>query len=55
MNGDLPEGYRWCTENECYELEGMQVYPDDVIIVPRTADCNGVPYTQGEADLAIRI
>jgi hypothetical protein len=48
-NTDLPAGYRWATEEECEDWENVP----GIISVPRTADINGVPYTQGEADLAV--
>ncbi len=44
---DLPEGYRWADEEDLADL------PDGWIDVPRTVDSNGVPYTQGESDIAV--
>lgn len=52
---DLPDDYRWATEAE---TEAYSAHPGDypdMIVVPRTADCNGVPYTQDEADMAVPI
>lgn len=46
---DLPYGYRWATPDECERWETIP----GIIVVPRTADRNGVPYTHGEADLAV--
>lgn len=51
-NSDLPTGYRWATAEET-EAHLMTPNPD-MIVVPRTTDCSGHPYTQGEADLAVR-
>jgi hypothetical protein len=50
---DLPDGYRWATAEET-EAYGMNpaAFPAMVVVV-RTADASGVPYTQGEADLAL--
>jgi hypothetical protein len=48
---DLPAGYRWATANEC-EIHGIEPNPE-MIVVPRTADASGKPYTEGEADLAL--
>lgn len=48
----LPPGYRWATESECEylllsgELEGY-------IMVPLRFDARGIPYTHGEADIAV--
>lgn len=53
MNYDLPHGYRWATEEE---TEKHSANSDDVpgaIMVARTTDSTGKPYTQGEADLAV--
>ena len=50
---DLPEGYRWATADE---TEDYLVNPDrhpDMIVVHRTADAAGNPYTGDEADLAM--
>lgn len=44
---DLPPGYRWATEDEL-EAPGA-------IVVPRSADSNGVTYTQEEADIAVPV
>lgn len=53
MNNDLPSGYRWATAEECEEYAvGMH---KDAIVVMRTVDSNGIPYTQGEADIAVPI
>lgn len=49
MTNDLPRGYRWATEFE------SEHNPPDTIVVQRTADATGVPYTHGEADLAVPI
>lgn len=46
---DLPEGYRWASEDECEGWENVS----GIISVPRTFDSNGVPYTHDEADLAV--
>lgn len=53
MSADLPDGYRWATaeETESYAISPI-AYPDMLVVV-RTADASGVPYTQGEADLAL--
>lgn len=51
MNEDLPEGYRWATAEEA---ENWSDNPH-IIVVPRTVDANGIPYTHGEADFAIPI
>lgn len=48
---DLPKGYRWANE---FETENSETIPG-IIVVPRTADNTGKPYTQGEADLAVPI
>jgi hypothetical protein len=50
-NNDLPGGYRWATERECEEFARGERY--DLIVVKRTFDSNGTPYTQDEADLAV--
>lgn len=44
---DLPKGYRWAFEDEMDR--------EDAIVVMRTFDVNGVPYTQDEADVAVLI
>lgn len=44
---DLPAGYRWATEDEMDR--------EDAIVVPRTIDYNGTPYTDGEADIAVPV
>jgi hypothetical protein len=50
---DLPTGYRWATADE---TEAHAVTPNpDMVVVPRTADADGTPYTHGEADLALPI
>jgi hypothetical protein len=48
---DLPKGYRWATSEETLDWENVP----GIIVVPRTVDSNGVPYTQDEADLAVPI
>ena len=51
--GDLPEGYRWANEWETETIAaGGKI---DHLVVPRTTDSTGVPYTQGEADIAVPI
>lgn len=50
-NTDLPAGYRWATADECEQYATGNL--SGAIVVPRTADSNGVPYTQDEADLAV--
>lgn len=54
---DLPAGYRWATEEECAEIAatGRTTMLDEHIVVPRTVDSTGKPYTQDEADIAVRI
>lgn len=53
MNTDLPAGYRWAT---AHETDAHSVKPNpDMIVVPRTTDNKGQPYTGGEADLALPI
>lgn len=42
---DLPYGYRWALEEDMDR--------DDAIVVMRTVDASGIPYTQDEADLAV--
>ncbi len=44
---DLPAGYRWATFEE--------IERPDAIVVPRTVDSNGTPYTDGEADIAVPV
>lgn len=44
---DLPSGYRWATEHEMDR--------PDAIVVQRTVDSTGRPYTEGEADLAVPV
>jgi hypothetical protein len=45
-DADLPAGYRWATAEETeMGVPG--------IVVPRTVDNTGKPYTQGEADIAV--
>jgi len=46
---DLPEGYRWATEEETERNEEII----GAIVVKRTADSTGRPYTQDEADIAV--
>lgn len=48
---DLPTGYRWATEEES-ERHGITPIPG-AVVVPRTTDSQGRPYTDGEADLAV--
>lgn len=52
---DLPDGYRWATQDECeaYSVDPA-AYPE-IIIVTRTVDATGRPYTEGESDIAIKI
>lgn len=50
---DLPTGYRWATEEET-EAHSVTENPA-MVVVPRTTDASGTPYTQGEADLALPI
>jgi hypothetical protein len=52
---DLPDGYRWATADEC---EAYSVAPSSYpqfIIVTRTVDTHGRPYTEGESDIACPI
>lgn len=49
MSNDLPKGYRWANE---LESELYKKIPG-AIVVKRTADSNGQPYTQDEADIAV--
>lgn len=48
-DGDLPRGHRWATAEES---ETWETVPG-LIVVQRTADTAGNPYTQDEADLAV--
>lgn len=50
---DLPTGYRWATaeETEAYCIDPTR-FPM-MMVVARDADASGVPYTDGEADLAL--
>jgi hypothetical protein len=50
---DLPTGYRWATADET-EAHMVTENPD-MVVVPRTVDSSGTPYTEGEADLALPI
>jgi hypothetical protein len=50
---DLPTGYRWATAEET-EAHAVTANPA-MVVVPRTADASGTPYTHGEADLALPI
>jgi hypothetical protein len=50
---DLPTGYRWATADET-EAHMVAENPD-MVVVPRTVDSSGTPYTEGEADLALPI
>lgn len=52
-NTDLPTGYRWATGEECEAYAKATSSVQGAIVVPRTVDSNGVPYTQDEADLAV--
>ncbi len=52
MDKDLPEGYRWANEEEC-ERWSFGTLDMEAIVVPRTVDASGKPYTQDEADLAV--
>lgn len=45
MSADLPFGYRWADPEELDR--------EDAIVVRRTVDSEGVPYTQDEADIAV--
>jgi hypothetical protein len=48
-DADLPDGYRWATADETEAYERIP----GAIVVPRTADSNGTPYTHDEADIAV--
>jgi len=48
---DLPTGYRWADEDECDAIVHDPSLPH--IVVPRTFDSTGKPYTEGEADIAV--
>jgi hypothetical protein len=48
---DLPDGYRWATAEETEDWENVP----GIIVVPRTHDASGTPYTHSEADLAVPI
>jgi hypothetical protein len=50
---DLPTGYRWATAEET-EAHAVTENPM-MVVVPRTVDSSGTPYTEGEADLALPI
>jgi hypothetical protein len=50
---DLPTGYRWATAEET-EAHAVTENPM-MVVVPRTVDADGTPYTEGEADLALPI
>jgi hypothetical protein len=52
---DLPEGYRWATADECETFAADPGGHPEMIIVTRTADASGRPYTEGEADVAILV
>lgn len=54
MATDLPEGYRWADESETERYTAGDPVPG-TIVVPLTADSNGVLYTQDEADLAVPV
>jgi hypothetical protein len=43
---DLPPGYRWARDED-------ETVRADAILVPRTMDSTGKPYTQDEADIAV--
>lgn len=48
---DLPEGHRWATADETEAIaSGRRIKH---LVVPRTVDSTGRPYTQGEADIAV--
>lgn len=51
MSNDLPAGYRWATEDETEQHNATGL--PGAIVVPRTADSSGAPYTQDEADVAV--
>jgi len=51
MSKDLPQGYRWATEDEA-ELACMGLLPQ-AIMVKRTHDSQGNRYAQDEADMAV--
>jgi hypothetical protein len=53
IEDDLPKGYRWANEDECEAYAKATSSVPGVIVVKRTFDCNGIPYTQDEADLAV--
>jgi hypothetical protein len=53
MSTDLPEGYRWATEAETEEYGADPITHPEMLVVVRTADATGQPYTEGEADLAL--
>jgi hypothetical protein len=46
---DLPPGYRWASADEADNAENHPA----MIVVHRTVDVNGFPYTHDEADLAM--
>lgn len=52
-NKDLPSGYRWADADETERIAAGDL--TDYIVVPRSTDSAGVPYTQGEADVAVPI
>ena len=52
-NSDLPDGYRWANaeETEAYGINPA-AFPSMMVVI-RTTDASGKPYTEGEADLAL--
>ena len=50
---DLPAGYRWADEDETEIIAADLRAIPGAILVPRTADSTGAPYTQGEADWGV--
>jgi hypothetical protein len=55
MSDDLPDGYRWATADECETFAADPGGHPEMIIVTRTADASGRPYTEGESDVAILV
>jgi hypothetical protein len=52
---DLPDGYRWATQDECEIYSMDPAGHPEMIIVTRTVDASGRPYTEGESDIAIKV
>jgi hypothetical protein len=52
---DLPEGYRWANESETEALTDNPMSAPGAVLVPRTVDSSGTPYTQDEADWAVPV